>query len=94
MAAGMTGLELGSDIGASVRNPAYFCGVYGHKPTFGIIPIRGQALPGIVSPSDISVAGPLARDAKDLALALEVLAAPNEFDAAGWRLDLPPAKAK
>ena len=92
LAAGMTGLELGSDIGASVRNPAHFCGVYGHKPTFGIVPIRGQALPGIVSPSDISVAGPLAHDAKDLALALEVLAAPNEFDAAGWRLDLPPAK--
>ncbi|MHA1567610.1 MAG: amidase, partial [Alphaproteobacteria bacterium] len=92
LAAGMTGLELGSDIGASIRDPAHYCGVYGHKPTFGIVPIRGQALPGIVSASDISVAGPLARSAQDLALALDVLAAPNEFDAAGWRLDLPPGK--
>ncbi len=92
LAAGMTGLELGSDIGASIRDPAHYCGVYGHKPTFGIVPIRGQAPPGIVSPPDISVAGPLARSARDLALALGVLAGPNVFDAPGWRLDLPAAK--
>lgn len=91
LAAGMTGLELGSDIGASIRNPAHYCGVYGHKPTYGIVPIRGQALPGIKSAPDISVAGPLARDAKDLALALDVLAGPNDFDRAGWRLELPAA---
>ncbi len=91
LATGMTGLEIGSDIGASVRNPAHYCGVYGHKPTYGIVPIRGQAVPGIVAPADISVAGPLARSAQDLALALGVLAGPIDFDAAGWRLDLPPA---
>src|SRR3990172_8431247 len=46
LAAGLTGLEAGSDIGASIRNPAHYCGVFGHKPTYGIAPPRGQALPG------------------------------------------------
>ena len=44
LAAGLTGLEAGSDIGASIRNPAHYCGVYGHKPTYGIVTPRGQAL--------------------------------------------------
>ncbi len=38
LAAGLTGIEAGSDIGASIRNPAHYCGVYGHKPTYGIVP--------------------------------------------------------
>ena len=71
----MTGLEAGSDIGASIRNPAHYCGVYGHKPTYGIVPIRGQALAGAVTPSDISVVGPLARSAEDLGAALDIMAA-------------------
>jgi amidase len=45
LAAGLTGLEAGSDIGASIRNPAHYCGVYGHKPTYSIVSPRGQALP-------------------------------------------------
>ncbi|SVB67716.1 uncharacterized protein METZ01_LOCUS220570, partial [marine metagenome] len=45
LAAGMTGLEAGSDIGASIRNPAHYCGVFGHKPTLGIVPGDGHALP-------------------------------------------------
>ena len=49
LATGMSALEIGSDIGASIRNPAHYCGVYGHKPTFGIVPIKGQRLPGVVS---------------------------------------------
>ncbi|HEX5517698.1 MAG TPA: amidase, partial [Pseudolabrys sp.] len=77
LATGMSALEIGSDIGASIRNPAHYCGVYGHKPTYGIVPMRGHFLPGIVAPSDISVAGPLARSAEDLALAMAVLAAPD-----------------
>jgi len=89
LATGMTGLEIGSDIGASVRNPAHYCGVYGHKPTYGIVPVRGQAMPGIVAAADISVVGPLARSAEDLALALAVLAGPGDFDANGWHLELP-----
>jgi amidase len=89
LAAGLTGLEAGSDIGASIRNPAHYCGVYGHKPTYGIVPGRGQALPGVVAAPDIAVVGPLARSAEDLSLALEVTAGSTTPDDAGWRLQLP-----
>src|SRR5438094_2475370 len=41
LAAGLTPLELGTDIAGSIRNPAHYCGVYGHKPTYGIVPTRG-----------------------------------------------------
>src|SRR5271165_162145 len=88
LAAGLTGLEIGSDIGGSIRNPAHYCGVWGHKPTWGIAPPRGQALPGIVSATDISVIGPLARSAEDLGVALDIIAGPDPIEAAGWRLEL------
>jgi amidase len=88
LAAGLTALEAGSDIGSSIRNPAHFCGVYGHKPTWGIVPRQGQALPWQVAPVDIDVVGPLARSADDLALALSVMAGPDPIDAAGWQLRL------
>ena len=94
LAAGLTGLEAGSDIGSSIRNPAHYCGVYGHKPTFGIVPPRGQALPGRVAQGDISVVGPMARSAEDLAIALSVMAGADEIDRVGWRLDLPAPKRK
>ncbi len=77
LAAGLTGIEAGSDIGASIRNPAHYCGVFGHKPTYGICPPRGQALPGRVAAGDISVIGPLARSADDLAIALAAMAGPD-----------------
>src|SRR5690606_20525933 len=86
------GLEAGSDIGASIRNPAHYCGVYGHKPTWGICPPRGQALPGIVAQTDISVIGPMARSADDLELGLSIMAGPDEIDGAGWRLELPASR--
>ena len=89
LAAGLTGIEAGSDIGASIRNPAHYCGVYGHKPTWGICPPRGHALPGRVAYGDISVIGPLARSADDLATALSAMAGPDAIDAAGMRLALP-----
>ncbi len=89
LAAGLTGFEAGSDIGASIRNPAHYCGVFGHKPTWGICPPRGQAMPGVVAPTDISVIGPMARSAEDLDLGLRVMAGPDDIDAAGWRLELP-----
>ena len=92
LAAGLTGLEFGSDIGASIRNPAHYCGVFGHKPSFGIVPARGQARPGVLARTDISVVGPLARGAEDLELALDVTAGPDRFDAAAWRLELPAAR--
>lgn len=89
LAAGLTGLEAGSDIGSSIRNPAHYCGVFGHKPTFGIVPPRGQALPGRVAQGDISVVGPMARSAEDLAIALSAMAGPDEIDGVGLRLALP-----
>ena len=89
LAAGLTGLEAGSDIGASIRNPAHYCGVYGHKPTYGIVSPRGQAMPGVVAASDISVIGPLARSADDLVIALDAMAGPDDIDGVGWQLNLP-----
>ncbi|MET0325644.1 MAG: amidase [Ilumatobacteraceae bacterium] len=87
LAAGLTGLEYGSDIGGSIRNPAAYNGVYGHKPTYGIVPKRGQGLGQPVGESPISVVGPLARSAEDLAVALKVTAGPDLED--GYRLALP-----
>ncbi len=95
LAAGLTGFELGSDIGGSIRTPAHYCGVYGHKPSFGLVPFRGHipGPPGTFSESDIAVAGPLGRGADDLALGLDVLAGPDAAQAVGWRLELPPPRA-
>ena len=92
LAAGLTGLEAGSDIGASIRNPAHYCGVYGHKPTFGIITMQGHELPGMINIDslDIEVVGPMARSASDLALALEIMAGPDTIHSQGWQ---PPGEA-
>ncbi|MBT4487341.1 MAG: amidase [Rhodospirillaceae bacterium] len=92
LAAGLTGLEAGSDIGASIRNPAHYCGVFGHKPTFGIVPDDGHTPPGVISHSDIAVVGPMARSAEDLALSLDIMAGPDRYTGTGWRLELPPAR--
>ena len=94
LAAGLTALEAGSDIGSSIRNPAHFCGVYGHKPTWGIVPRTGQALPWQAAPVDIDVVGPMARSAEDLVLALSVLAGPDTIEAEGWQLRLRPTRQK
>jgi amidase len=93
VATGMTPLELGSDLAGSLRIPAAFCGIYAHKPSYGLVPIRGFAPPGIDgAPLPLAVLGPMARTAEDLALALDVLAGPDEDDAVGYRLELPPAR--
>jgi amidase len=92
LATGMSALEIGSDIGASIRNPAHYCGVYGHKPTWGVFPYQGHLLPGIVQPGDITVAGPLARSARDLATMMKVIAGPVGPEARGYKLTLPQAK--
>ncbi|MEO5697572.1 MAG: amidase [Burkholderiaceae bacterium] len=80
LAAGFTALELGSDIGASIRNPAHYCGVWGHKPTWGVVPLAGHELVAqeCADNFDIAVAGPLARSAGDLMLAMDILTAPLE----------------
>lgn len=91
LAAGLSALETGSDIGASIRNPAHYCGVYGHKPTFGIASSAGHALPDWRGwpELDIAVVGPMARSAADLRLALQTMAGPDPIDAVGWQLTLP-----
>jgi amidase len=94
LAAGLTGIEAGSDIGSSIRNPAHYCGVYGHKPSWGICTPRGHGLPGTYATGDISVVGPLARSADDIDLALTVMAGPDDIDGSGWRLALPAPRRK
>jgi amidase len=92
LAAGLSALGAGSDIAGSLRNPAHYSGVYSHKPTWGLISTRGHAPPGIMTPTDISVVGPMARTAEDLELALRALAAPDVLQQAAWRIDLPPPR--
>src|SRR5262245_50726087 len=96
LAAGLTPLELGSDLGGSIRNPAHYCGLYGHKPTYGLIPMRGHipGPPGTLADADLGVAGPLARDGGDLEAALDVLAGPDETRAVAWKLALPPPRRR
>jgi amidase len=94
LATGMSALEIGSDIGASIRNPAHYCGVYGHKPSFGVVPYRGHLLPGVVQPGDISVAGPLARSARDLAAMMKILAGADGVEARALTISLPAAAQK
>ena len=96
LAAGFVALELGSDIGGSLRAPAHYCGVFAHKPSLDLVPQRGSGPPGtpaIPMRGELAVAGPMARSAADLALALTVLAGPDEMsEGIGYRLALPPAR--
>ena len=96
LAAGFSALELGSDIGGSIRIPAHFCGVYGHKVTHGIVSLRGHipGPPGGLGEPDLAVAGPMARTAEDLQLLLDVGAGPSPLMQPGWQLKLPAAKQK
>lgn len=91
LAAGFSALEAGSDIGGSIRNPAHFCGVYGHKPTYGVVPMQGHELVSGIPDADLAVCGPLARTAEDLHLALDIMAGPAPREATAWRLELPAA---
>ncbi|MCK1297387.1 MULTISPECIES: amidase [unclassified Bradyrhizobium] len=94
IAAGFSPLELGSDLGGSIRVPAHFCGVYGHKPSYGIVPARGHIppMPGNYTTYEMAVLGPMARSAQDLELALDVLASPAELSRPAWRVAIPPSR--
>lgn len=91
-AAGMTALELGSDVAGSIRAPSSFNGVFGHKPTFGLVPRVGHLppMPGTLPPELMPalpyfVVGPLARSTSDLELALEVITNGQSKSLAGPR---------
>jgi amidase len=97
LAAGYVSLEFGSDLAGSLRVPAHCCGIFAHKPTHGLVPPRGSAPPGTPSLSvdtkiDLLAVGPMARSAGDLALALEVVAGPDDAEAVGYKLVMPPPR--
>lgn len=96
LAAGMTPFEIGSDIGGSIRVPAAYCGVYGHRPSETAVPKSG-GFPGreLPNPAGImSVQGPLARSVDDLELGMDVIAGPDIGEERGWRLDFPEPRAE
>jgi amidase len=96
LAAGYGPLTLGSDIGGSLRVPAFHCGVYAHKPTFALVPSRGHTpppFPPLPFDRDMAVIGPMARCAADLSLLLDVIAGPDPMEAGkAYKLALPPPR--
>jgi amidase len=96
LAAGYGPLSLGSDIGGSLRVPAFHCGVYAHKPTFALVPSRGHTpppFPPLPLDRDLAVIGPMARGAADLALLLDAIAGPDPLEAGkAYKLALPPPR--
>jgi len=89
LACGFSALEAGSDIGSSIRNPAHYCGVFGLKPTWGVVPATGHTPPDWLASFDIGVMGPMARSARDLSVAMDILATADPFMAGAWQVSLP-----
>ena len=91
LAAGMTPLEVGSDVGGSIRTPAHFTGTFGHKPSRDIVSMRGHipGPPGTLSQPDLAEGGPMARCADDLDFLLGIIAAPRPHEGPQWGLTLP-----
>ncbi len=94
LACGFTPIEIGSDIGGSIRIPSHMSGVVGHKPSYGIVPAHGQipGPPGTLTLADLAVAGPMARSIDDLELGLDLMAGPNRWERPAWHLELPSAR--
>lgn len=93
LAAGLTPLEVGSDLAGSIRIPTHFCGVFGHKPSRSLLSFRGHipGPPGTVTQPDLAEGGPMARSARDLESLLKILAGPSHQYARSWRLSMEPA---
>ena len=91
VSAGLTAFEIGTDIGGSIRIPSHCCGIFGLKPSFGVVPQRGYLdhVGGGTTDADINVFGPLARSAADLDLLMSVIAAPPPGHGVAWRVELP-----
>lgn len=94
VAAGLTGFDLGSDLGGSIRMPAGYCGVYGLRPTTGIVPTLGHIPPGPegLGELELGTVGPITRGAADLGLVLDAVAGPADATARAWALRLPPPR--
>lgn len=96
LSAGMTFLEYGSDLVGSIRIPASLCGVYGLKPSAGIVPLTGFQPPGpSPPPSDMmymSAVGPLGRSPRDLRTALSVTGGPENQAAKAYSWTLSPLR--
>ena len=96
LAAGLGYLSIGSDIGGSIRVPAHFCGIYGHKPTLDLVSLQGhtpggdQDVPGFSTL--LAVGGPMARSAEDLLAAMSILGGPSGYDRKAWKWELPAAR--
>lgn len=90
VAAGLTSFEVGTDIGGSVRMPSTFSGIWGHKPSFGLIPTLGylDSVGGGRIEADVNVFGPMTRSVEDLELLLGLLAGPTPDRAPSWRVEL------
>jgi len=71
---GMISFDIGTDLGGSIRQPAAFCGIFGHSPSFGIVNTQGFVeARGSLGEADIGTIGPLARSAEDLRMLLDVM---------------------
>ncbi|MFG3078280.1 amidase family protein [Streptomyces sp. NPDC048225] len=94
VAARLTPADLGSDLAGSLRLPAHYCGVYGLRPTQGLIPARGHVPrpPGWITSSDMVTPGPLARHPRDLDLLLAALTTPSPEENNPWSVTLPTAQ--
>ncbi|WP_217570654.1 amidase family protein [Streptomyces sp. GbtcB7] len=93
VAAHLTPADLGSDLAGSLRLPAHYCGVYGLRPTHGLVPARGHVPrpPVWLTSADMVTPGPLARHPRDLDLLLSALTTPAPAESTPWRVNLPTA---